>query len=138
MSTEAETFFRSASSLPPGRAIFKDFESLNSANSFRIGLYKVRSKVEDFTVEISIANKRVIATKAKQSASYGMLENGVETGESLVLDLTLLKKEDEYKKAVDTVIAGGFDQETIDYILNAEYLRIFGKEKEKEETPYVN
>jgi hypothetical protein len=85
MSTETESFFQTARKLPESEAIFATFASRRQADSFRIGLYKVRKRVEDYTVDISIKDNTVFATKARTVVKYGLVDkNGVVTHESVI------------------------------------------------------
>jgi hypothetical protein len=61
--TEAQKFFETGASLPPGEAVVKMCATAGEANSFRVGLYKVRKRLEDYSVTISIDGLRVTATK---------------------------------------------------------------------------
>ena len=85
MATDKERFFIEASCLPKGEALFKDFSTKKEAESFRTALYKIRNKLEDFTVLIQIAGTRVIAQKDSERAIFGRLGvNGEVIGEVVV------------------------------------------------------
>lgn len=128
--TEASDFFTTARSLPEGKSIYKDCDNSSQAASFRVRLYAERNRTKDYTVEISIAEKRVFLRKAKKTLNYGMLdEDGNEVENGINIDLEKIRKDAEFESARITAISRGFTGERLESILEYEKERIYGREE---------
>ena len=95
--SEPEQFFIQAAGLQEGKKIFKSFGSRKQADSFRVSLYKIRNKLSDFTVLISIDHETVFAEKSCSTVKYGVLDaDGNQEGE-----IILETAKDRLEKAID-------------------------------------
>ena len=84
--TEAENLFIAARGLNPGQSIAKDFSTKSQADSFRVGLYKVRNNFEDYTINISIDGNTVFLRKVSTVANYRLIDvDGTVINEEVVL-----------------------------------------------------
>jgi hypothetical protein len=68
MSLEAQLLFTTVKESPEGTFAVKEFKDRKAANSFRTRLYRVKSQLNDLTVEISVSENSVTAKKSSESS----------------------------------------------------------------------
>jgi hypothetical protein len=123
--TETSVLFALARKLTPGKAVFRTFATRKQAESLRVSLYRERNRLEDYTVDISIEENRVILTKARDFISYGMIdENGIVTEETVTVKTDYDK---ELAEIYESAKENEWKQELIDELvenLNERYGRI--------------
>lgn len=67
MTTEAEFVFKAVMESPEGTKAVQEFESRKKADSFRTRLYRAKSALKDFSVEISVDGNVVTVKKSKKA-----------------------------------------------------------------------
>ena len=72
MTTEAEFVFKAVMESPEGTMAVQEFESRKKADSFRTRLYRAKSALKDFSVEISV-DMNVVTVKKSKKANGGVL-----------------------------------------------------------------
>ena len=63
----AEALFYHAQHLPEGERVSIQFTTKQQANAFRVRLYRVRAKENDFSISISLDKTRVFCVKEKKT-----------------------------------------------------------------------
>jgi hypothetical protein len=113
--TETTTLFAVARSLTPGEAIFRGFATRKQAESLRVSLYRERNRLEDYTVDISIEENKVILTKARDVVSYGKIDaTGKVTEENIVIES---EYEKERKEIFEQAKENSWKQELVDELI---------------------
>ncbi len=90
--TKAESVFLEALKLPAGKSIQIHLPSPAAANSFRVALYRTRTKSGNFSIAISVKENTITLSREEETFSVTILDKN---GESEQKDLKLTTFEEK-------------------------------------------
>ena len=121
--TEAQRFYEAATNLPPGESVAKSFATPEEANSFRVGLYKVRKRLEDYSVTISISGTKITGTKNSGGTTFEHYDRDGNRIGNIVIETSKTRAEklitEEEKEILQQAKENGWDKSLTDELLSA-------------------
>lgn len=108
----AEAFFTRAQSLREGTKILQPFSSKKEANAFRVSLYRIRQRKNDFTITIAMNENVIACAKNKKSFEVTFVN---ELGEEETEVLTVKSNKDMEEERLKEIRYRPSLQEIIDF-----------------------